>query len=71
MNQMPEFDSWDDELAYYAQTIREMEHSAYPDDEDMYIRSSRYYLVEEICQVLEFLNEKGLYKEYADIRNHS
>lgn len=67
----PEFETWTAELDYYALTIREMKHSDYPLEEDLYIRSSRSYLVDEIINVLKYLDSKGLYKEYTKIRNQN
>ena len=71
MNQKPTFSTWAAELDYYALTVKEMKYSAYPVDEDVYLRSSRSYLVEEMISVLKYLDKKGLYKEYSDMRNHS
>ncbi len=71
MEQTPVFDSWESELDYYALSIREMKHSAFPEKEEVYICSSRYYLVDEVVHLLKYLQQKNLYVEYADLRNHS
>ena len=71
MKQRPVFGSWAAELDYYALTIREMKASSFPEDEDIYIRASRSYLINEIITALRYLDQKGLYQEYSDIRNQS
>lgn len=71
MEHRPVFGSWAAELDYYALTIREMKASSFPDDEDIYIRKSRSYLINEIIAVLRYLDQKDLYQEYSNIRNQS
>ena len=71
MNQKPIFSTWAAELDYYALPVKEMKYSAYPVDEDVYLRTSRTYLVDEMIRMLKYLDRRCLYKEYSDIRNHS
>lgn len=71
MKQKPVFDSWVAELDYYALTLREMKASEFPEDEDIYIRVSRTYLINEIICALKFLECKGLYQEYSNTRSRT
>lgn len=69
MNRKPEFKNWNAEMNYYTLTSFEMKHSAFPEDEDLYIRKSRSFLVRQMILVLTYLRDKGLLKEYVQLRD--